>query len=62
MKSFTEPLGRLEEFDKLKEKLTKEKGVMQVSGCIDTQKPHFIYSYVSRAESAGTLRCVSLLR
>ncbi len=43
MKSFTEPLERLEEFNKLKKQLTKEKGIVQVSGCIDAQKPHFMY-------------------
>ena len=44
MKSFTEPLRGLKEYEKLKEELKKYKGVIQVSGCIDTQKPHFMYS------------------
>ena len=52
MKSFTEPLTKLEEFNKLKDKLTKDKGILQVSGCIDTQKPHFIYGLLEEKDSA----------
>ena len=51
MKSFTEPLTKLEEFNKLKDKLTKDKGILQVSGCIDTQKPHFMYSLIGEKEN-----------
>lgn len=54
MKSFTEPLERLEEYNKLKIRLTKEKGIMQVSGCIDTQKPHFMYSLLG-GENSGII-------
>ncbi|MEY8391651.1 transcription-repair coupling factor [Lachnospiraceae bacterium 45-W7] len=44
MKSFTEPLLGLNEYNKLKTELIDFLGVAQVSGCIDTQKPHFMYS------------------
>lgn len=44
MKSFTEPLSGLKEYEELKTTLSKEKGIIQVSGCIDVQKPHLIYS------------------
>ena len=44
MKSFTEPLLDLKEYEELKNVLSKQKGIVQVSGCIDTQKPHLIYS------------------
>ena len=44
MKSFTEPLLALKEYEELKSTLSKEKGITQVSGCIDAQKPHLIYS------------------
>ncbi|MEG0961456.1 MAG: transcription-repair coupling factor [Lachnospiraceae bacterium] len=44
MKSFTEPLPDLKEYEELQNKLTSLKGVVQVSGCIDAQKPHLIYS------------------
>ena len=43
MESFIEPLKELKEYKELKHELPKMKGIVQVSGCIDTQKPHFIY-------------------
>ncbi len=51
MKSFTEPLSELKEYADLKAQLKKGKEVMQVSGCIDTQKPHFMYSLLQEGES-----------
>ncbi len=44
MKSFTEPLSGLKEYTDLKAQLKNAKEAVQVSGCIDAQKPHFIYS------------------
>ncbi len=53
MKSFTQPLLGLKEYVDLKSQLKKAKNeVLQVSGCIDTQKPHFIYSLLDENESA----------
>ena len=43
MKTFTEPLLGLKEFENLEETLPKQKGVVQISGCIDAAKPHMIY-------------------
>ena len=43
MKAFTAPLKNLEEFEQIQERLKKNQGVLQVSGCIDSQKSHFIY-------------------
>ncbi len=51
MRSFTEPLLELEEYNKLKKELINEKGIVQVSGCIDTQKPHFMYSILGEGQS-----------
>ena len=51
MKSFTEPLLGLNEFQKLKKELISLRGIAQVSGCIDTQKPHFIYSLMEEKNS-----------
>ncbi len=48
MKSFTEPLLGLNEYNKLKEELISLNGIAQVSGCIDTQKPHFMYSLLEK--------------
>ena len=37
----------LEEYGQIKERIKKNQGVLQVSGCIDSQKSHFIYCIVS---------------
>ena len=52
MRSFTEPLLGLEQYIKLKEQLIKLDGVVQVSGCVDTQKPHFMYSLLEQKYNA----------
>ena len=44
MKAFTQPLASLKEFEDLEAALRKESGILQVSGCIDAQKPHLIYT------------------
>lgn len=44
MKTFTEPLLGLKEFEDLEAALPKLKGAVQISGCIDAAKPHIIYS------------------
>ncbi len=43
MRAFTEPLEKLSEFPQIKASL-KKRGIVQVAGCIDAQKPHFIYT------------------
>lgn len=44
MKAFTKPLQELQGYDRLQEALQEQKGVIQVSGCIDAVKPHMVYS------------------
>lgn len=44
MKTFTEPLLGLKEFEDLEAALQTLKGVILVSGCIDAAKPHMMYS------------------
>lgn len=44
MKTFTNPMMGLKEFEDLKAALPKLSGVLQISGCIDAAKPHMIYS------------------
>lgn len=51
MKSFTEPLLQLKEYADLKAQLKNTKEVVQVSGCIDAQKPHFMYSLIGEKEN-----------
>lgn len=43
MKAFQRPLQMLQGYDRLQEALQEQKGVIQVSGCIDAVKPHMIY-------------------
>ena len=43
MKAFLTPLQRLAEFEQIKEKSKTNKGILQVSGCMKSQKSHLIY-------------------
>lgn len=42
MEALWEPLKELKEFGELEKKIEKNKGILQVSGCIDSQKLHII--------------------
>jgi transcription-repair coupling factor (mfd) len=44
MRAFTSPLKQLKEFDDICKSTAKNRGVIQVSGCIDTQKAHMIFA------------------
>lgn len=44
MKAFTEPLKGLRELEEIEKQIPDLKGVIQVSGCMDAQKTHFIQS------------------
>ena len=43
MKAFLTPLQGLEEFEQIKEKSKTNKGILQVSGCMESQKSHLMY-------------------
>ena len=43
MKAFLEPLQSLEEVKRVEAQLKKGAGIQMVSGCIDSQKPHFMF-------------------
>lgn len=43
MKAFYAPMQELGEFEEIRRKLAGNRGMLQVTGCIDSQKPHFIY-------------------
>ena len=51
MRAFTAPLDSLEEYGQIKERIKKNQGVLQVSGCIDSQKSHFIYCHRRKLSS-----------
>lgn len=44
MKAFLQPFQSLKEYEDIQKELVSLKGVIQISGCIDPQKPHMIYS------------------
>lgn len=43
MKAFLTPLQGLAEFEQIKEKSKTNKGILQVSGCMESQKSHLMY-------------------
>ena len=43
MKAFMAPLQGLAEFERIKEKSKTNKGILQVSGCMESQKSHLMY-------------------
>ena len=43
MNSFLKPLQKLAEFEEIVETVKKNQGVVQVTGCIESQKAHLIY-------------------
>ena len=43
MKAFMTPLQGLAEFEQIKEKSKTNKGILQVSGCMESQKSHLMY-------------------
>lgn len=43
MKALISPLTKLVEYNEIRNALGGEKGMVQVSGCIDAQKAHFVY-------------------
>ena len=45
MKAFVEPLLELSGFQEMTQTAEKTKGLMSITGCIDAQKSHMIYSF-----------------
>ena len=43
MKAFLTPMQQLGEFEEISRRIAGNRGMLQVTGCIDSQKPHFIY-------------------
>ena len=44
MDTFYEPLLELEAFGQIREQLKKEEGLQLITGCVDSQKTHLMYS------------------
>ena len=51
MKAFLTPMQQLGEFEEISRKIAGNRGMLQVTGCIDAQKPHFIYSAAAEFET-----------
>ncbi|MCD8014576.1 MAG: transcription-repair coupling factor [Lachnospiraceae bacterium] len=51
MKAFTAPMRELGEFEEISQRAAKNRGLLQVTGCIDSQKSHFVYCMASAAAS-----------
>ena len=43
MNAFTQPLAAMAEFEEIQNCIEKKQGIVQVSGCIESQKAHFIH-------------------
>ena len=43
MKAFLQPLQGLAEMEEIQKDLKKNKGILQISGCIESQKAHLMY-------------------
>lgn len=44
MRSFTEPLKELAEFETIQREIKREKGMIQIAGCVTSQKTHLMYA------------------
>ncbi len=57
MKAFTAPMRELGEFEEISQQTAGNRGLLQVTGCIDSQKSHFVYclteEFCRRISSAG---------
>ncbi|MCD7766623.1 MAG: transcription-repair coupling factor, partial [Lachnospiraceae bacterium] len=43
MRAFTAPMRELGEFEEISQRTARNRGLIQVTGCIDSQKSHFVY-------------------
>ncbi len=51
MKAFIQPLQNLAEFEELGKKLGKRQGIIQISGCMDSQKSHLLHGLSQFSQS-----------
>lgn len=50
MESLIQPLQNLAEYDEILRSVQKHRGMVQVSGCMESQKAHFIYSLCGQSK------------
>ena len=44
MQAFIAPLAELAEYQEILQKRRKEKGILQIAGCVNSQKTHLMYA------------------
>lgn len=44
MQAFIAPLAGLAEYQEILQKRRKEKGILQIAGCVNSQKTHLMYA------------------
>ena len=47
-------MQQLGEFEEISRKIAGNRGMIQVTGCIDSQKPHFIYCAERTVQTVGS--------
>ena len=47
MKTFLQPLQNLAEMEEIQKQAKKNRGILEISGCMESQKAHFMYGPVS---------------
>ena len=43
MEAFVKPMEGLAEYEEIRKSLTENRGILQVAGCLDSQKAHWLY-------------------
>lgn len=53
MQVFMQPLEKLSEYGELKARIPQHKGILQLSGCVESQKAHMIYGLLEGLRKDG---------
>ncbi|MCD7817967.1 MAG: transcription-repair coupling factor, partial [Lachnospiraceae bacterium] len=61
MRAFTAPMQQLGEFEDIIRKTAGNRGLLQVTGCIDSQKSHFVYCVSDKFCSQSAFGPVTLI-
>lgn len=56
MKTFLQPLQNLAEMEEIQKQAKKNRGILEISGCMESQKAHLMYG-LSRAFSMSSGNC-----
>ena len=57
MKTFLQPLQNLAEMEEIQKQAKKNRGILEISGCMESQKAHLMYgSFRAFSMSSGNCR------